>query len=91
MKTQQHPKDLLQLLRLSVNKQTAIWTCDEQAIALDSVLAAKQDLLVVLKTGGGKSVLFIAPALKSPDKVVLVLSPLNAIIQDLHKAWSKSA
>ncbi|KAK3935012.1 hypothetical protein QBC46DRAFT_424293 [Diplogelasinospora grovesii] len=37
-----------------------------------------------LRTGGGKSMLFILPAFYSPDRVTVIIVPLVALREDLH-------
>lgn len=52
---------------------------DQQAI-IETVLAG-QDALVIMPTGGGKSICFQLPAILQP-KVTLVISPLIALMKD---------
>lgn len=52
-----------------------------QAEALRAVLAGR-DVLVVLPTGGGKSLCFQLPALLDPPGLTLVVSPLIALMAD---------
>src|SRR3954447_17411765 len=51
-----------------------------QEAAVESVLAAK-DTLVVLPTGGGKSLCYQVPALMLP-KLTVVISPLISLMKD---------
>jgi len=52
-----------------------------QREAMDAVLAAR-DSVVVLPTGGGKSLCFQAPALVDDRRMALVVSPLISLMKD---------
>jgi superfamily II DNA helicase RecQ len=60
---------------------------------LDAILPAKQDLIVSLPTGAGKSLLFQAPALYRSSfshKLTIVIAPLRALMRDQVEAlWKK--
>lgn len=58
-----------------------------QRRAVDAVLAGR-DVLVVMPTGGGKSLCFQVPALMQPS-VTLVLSPLVSLMQDQVDALAR--
>ncbi|MFC6223916.1 DEAD/DEAH box helicase [Hymenobacter artigasi] len=64
---------------------------DYQHPYLDKILAAKTDVLVSLPTGGGKSLLFQAPALYRSaytNRLSIVVTPLKALMQDqVQKLW----
>jgi len=47
-----------------------------------SSLLAGRDACVVMPTGGGKSLCYQLPAAMSPDKTVIVISPLIALMED---------
>src|SRR5256885_13361372 len=58
-----------------------------QEMAVESVLAGK-DTLVVLPTGGGKSLCYQVPALMLP-KLTVVISPLISLMKDQVDALAK--
>ncbi|MBT2161320.1 DEAD/DEAH box helicase [Zobellia barbeyronii] len=66
---------------------------DYQEPYLDVIIPGKTDLLVTLPTGGGKSLLFQAPALfKSTftNRLTIVVTPLKALMEDQVDAlWNK--
>src|SRR5271169_5769326 len=45
-------------------------------------LLSGRDSCVVMPTGGGKSLCYQLPAAMSPDKTVIVISPLIALMED---------
>lgn len=57
----------------------------EQAEGLEKVLAGLTPLIVVLPTGGGKSLLFEGPAAERKAGVTVVVVPLIALREDLHR------
>lgn len=58
---------------------------------LNEILPAEKDILVTLPTGGGKSVLFQAPALyrgSISGRMTIVVTPLKALMEDhVNKLW----
>ena len=62
---------------------------DEQERALTPILAGR-DVLVRLRTGGGKSLLYHLPALlDEPGSLTLVFSPLRALQRDQVQALER--
>jgi ATP-dependent DNA helicase RecQ len=59
---------------------------------LNKILPADKDILVTLPTGGGKSILFQAPALYRASisgKLSIVVTPLKALMEDhVNKLWA---
>lgn len=66
---------------------------DYQHEYLDKIIPGKEDFLVSLPTGGGKSLLFQAPSIfKSTftNRLTLVVTPLKALMEDQVKGlWQK--
>ena len=64
---------------------------DYQHDFLNEILPAQKDILVTLPTGGGKSILFQAPALyrgSISGRLTIVITPLKALMEDhVNKLW----
>lgn len=64
---------------------------ENQIACLDDILPARTDLTITLATGGGKSVLFQAPALyrsSYTNRLSVVVTPLRALMEDqVSKLW----
>ena len=56
-----------------------------QREALDMIVKGCPRVVVVMRTGGGKSLLFMLPALASPDGVTIVILPKTALQGDMRK------
>lgn len=75
-------KDII--LATLINKEGAQWS-DIQKEVLPKILSKKENYLVSMPTGGGKSVLFQGPALYNSsytNRLSLVVTPLKALMQD---------
>ncbi|CAN9149786.1 unnamed protein product [Alternaria alternata] len=62
----------------------------EQEIALRAILAGETPLVVVLPTGGGKSLLFMAPACLSDPGVTIVVVPFRELLKNLKTRLAKA-
>ena len=65
---------------------------DIQAEVLPEILSKKENYLISIPTGGGKSVLFQGPALYNSsytNRLSLVITPLKALMQDQVKELSE--
>lgn len=85
-------KEIKEILSQVFLGKNAKWY-DYQEPYLDAIIPGKKDLLVTLPTGGGKSLLFQAPALfKSTftNRLTIVVTPLKALMEDQVDAlWNK--
>ena len=54
---------------------------DKQVDAIRTLLADREDLILIAKTRFRKSIIFqAAPLISSPSKEVLIVMPLNALV-----------
>lgn len=86
---------LLQELCSFFKNTEAQFNCPEQASAINAVLNTKKDLLVVLPTGAGKTLVFLLPVyiMKKHLKrsmITIVIVPLVALAMDLKKRCQMS-
>jgi DEAD/DEAH box helicase len=58
---------------------------EEQREGLRGVMRGDDPLVVVLNTGGGKSLLFMAPALLKGSRTTIVVVPFVALAEDMMK------
>lgn len=56
------------------------WTCKEQGLAVTLVLENKVDVLVVMPTRHGKSIVFIIPPMVTARTVIVVV-PLMILVR----------
>ncbi|MBE3098262.1 MAG: DEAD/DEAH box helicase, partial [Planctomycetes bacterium] len=64
----------------------ATWRSDEQAVAAQTILGPRgrdESVIVVLPTGGGKSLLFMLPAVMRDTGTSIVVVPFVALADDL--------
>lgn len=73
----------LRALRKFRGDKTARFKSPEQGKALQLVLDGKKDVLAILPTGGGKSLLFFLPTMLEREMTTVVIVPLIAVMDDL--------
>ena len=59
------------------------FTSEKKQIAMESVLLG-QDVLVILPTGSGKSLIGLGPALEPEGKVSVIVVPLISLLRDQY-------
>jgi superfamily II DNA helicase RecQ len=83
--------ELQGLVRRVVQRQGPLtFKSPEQETALRAILAGETPLVVVLPTGGGKSLLFMAPACLPSPGVTIVVVPFRELIRDLKKRLAEA-
>lgn len=60
----------------------ATWVSWEQKDAMMTIMKHKTDVLAMLKTGGGKSMLAIIAAMMEPKSAIIVVLPLRSLMAD---------
>lgn len=65
-----------------LSDRNATWRSEQQLTAMKAVLQRETDVIAVLPTGGGKSMLAIIPSLMEHDMVTILVLPLNSLIMD---------
>ncbi|KIK25617.1 hypothetical protein PISMIDRAFT_22752 [Pisolithus microcarpus 441] len=72
----------LQALKQALKNPTATWTSPYQRDAVLAVAQKRTDVIAMLKTGGGKSMLAIIPAILKPAEAIVVILPLKSSMTD---------
>ena len=65
-----------------LRNDTVTWRSSEQQEAMAAVLERQTDVIVILPTGGGKSMLAIIPSLLEVNTTTVLVLPLNSLITD---------
>jgi superfamily II DNA or RNA helicase len=78
-------EDLKNAMRKALCRSEVSFQSDEQEEALKTIVFDEQKtpLIVVLPTGGGKSLLFTAPACLNDPGVTIVVVPYRALLDNL--------
>ncbi|OBZ66042.1 ATP-dependent DNA helicase tlh2 [Grifola frondosa] len=75
----------LQVLRQILNKPEAKWTSDAQRVAMLEVLTRKRDVLAIMATGSGKTMLMTVPSIMESDQVTVGILPLKSLLMDYQR------
>jgi superfamily II DNA helicase RecQ len=75
----------LKVLRGLLGKPNATWTCPEQWSSLREIRKLKRDVLAIMKTGSGKSMLVILPSIMEEDQVTVAILPFTSLIMDYSR------
>ncbi|KAG1723163.1 hypothetical protein EDD22DRAFT_790177, partial [Suillus occidentalis] len=76
----------LAAMKTILRDQAVAWASEQQCQAMAAVLAQQTDVIAVLRTGGGKSMLAIIPSILEKDRgaTVLIL-PLKSLMIDFQR------
>lgn len=67
------------------DQSSITWRSPQQMTAMQAVLECQKDVVVILPTGGGKSMLAIVPSLMDKNMVTVLVLPLNSLIMDYER------
>jgi superfamily II DNA helicase RecQ len=78
-------EDLKKAIRKALRREDVSFRSEEQGEALRTIVSSKQmtPLVIVLPTGRGKSLLFIAPACLNDPSVTIIVVPYRALLDNL--------
>ena len=75
----------LSKMQTLLNDTNITWRSSQQKMAMHSVLECQKDVVVILATGSGKSMLAIVPSLLETCMVTILVLPLNSLIMDYER------
>lgn len=78
-------QDALQVIQRLTGKAEATWTSKEQREAVLGAIALEHDILAILRTGSGKTMIPIVASQLEPDEVTVVVLPLKSLISDYQR------
>jgi len=78
-------EDALRALRTLLQKPEATWKTPQQSLAVMAVLDRQHDVIAVLPTNAGKSMVAIIPPLLETDLVTVIILPLRILILDFQR------
>ncbi|KIO00004.1 hypothetical protein M404DRAFT_30036 [Pisolithus tinctorius Marx 270] len=75
----------LQAMQGLLKNPSATWKSKEQGACMATVLKGQTDLVAVLGTGAGKSMLAIIPSMVQPREATVLVLPLNSLMLDYQR------
>ncbi|KAL2350266.1 hypothetical protein BJ546DRAFT_805645, partial [Cryomyces antarcticus] len=81
--------ELERAMQKALGQSEVLFRSKEQGLAMKAILAGETPLVIVLPTGGGKTLLFTAPACLEDPGVTIVVVPFRALINDLKDRLKK--
>ncbi|KAG2365348.1 hypothetical protein BDR07DRAFT_1277326, partial [Suillus spraguei] len=78
------PDNALHAMKRLFQDQTVAWASRQQQQAMEAVLEKRTDVLAILRTGGGKSMLAIIPSIVETQFATVLVLPLNSLMIDFE-------
>jgi superfamily II DNA helicase RecQ len=76
-------------LRELIDQPEAVWTSSLQRDAVMAVLNTEKDVLAILTTSSGKSMLALIPSLLEDNLITVLILPLKSLITDYKRKLDK--
>ena len=83
------PEEVKQAMQKALGCQEVGFRSKEQEIAMKAILNEETPLIIILPTGGGKSLLFMVPGCLKEGGVTIVVAPFRALVNDLVNRLKK--
>ena len=80
-------QDALSTMSCLLKISNPTWTCNEQQIAMQATLECQKDVLAIMRTSSGKSMLMVVPSLLENDKITIGIVPLNSLLLDYSRKF----
>ncbi|KAI5980514.1 hypothetical protein EDD15DRAFT_2188573, partial [Pisolithus albus] len=75
----------LQRMQMLLRDDRTSWRSYQQRDAMVAILKREKDVIVILPTGGGKSMLAIVPSMMEVNMATILILPLNSLIMDYER------
>ena len=84
------PEKIQRVMQKALGREDVGFRSEQQQTAVEAILAGDTPLIVILSTGGGKSLLFMIPACLNKPGVTIVVAPFRALVNDLVDRLKKA-
>ena len=89
MREEVEPERVQMALQRLLHDEQAQFRSEEQRTGAFAVLRGESPLIVVLPTGGGKTLLATLPTILDPDGVQIFVAPFRALVNDMVERFRK--
>jgi len=72
----------LKVLQRLVGKDDATWRCDVQRQGVMAMLELERDVIAIMATSSGKTMLAIIPPLLEPNSITVIILPFRSLMAD---------
>jgi len=79
--------DALTCMGRLLRVKNARWSCVEQRVAMQAVLEREKDVLAIMRTSSGKSMLMVIPSMLEKNQITIGIVPLNSLLLDYSRKF----